>query len=317
VQRASTCSDQPGGAERFDQLRTELAQIGVSADPLPDYEGPFLGDIARRGQPSITHMTFNVQDSVVQRLGPQIRQVEWNQYLVYREFSPGAWFDYSGREFTTAPGDLVISDADTPFRTRATGAQYNHHAWLLPRHVLEPHLPRLPRPMVIHIPASSGVAALVVAYLDALSAQIDRLGEVEAGLVADNLGRLIAVACGGVAGDHREVVREARLDQARQYIDRRLASPDLDPESVAAALGVSVRQAHLIFEPSGESLSQYIRRRRLEECRAALQSPLAARRSVADIAFAWGFASLPTFYRAFSQAFGVAPGDIRALSHAS
>lgn len=311
-----SADDRPVG-ERFEWWRAELAQIGVDTAPpacLPPED--FRAAIGRRAAPALTHMTFEAPDALVQRQAGQIRSFEWNQYLIYREFSAGAWFDYDGWEFTTAPGDLVISDADTPFRTRALET-YRHHCWLLPRHVLEPHLPRLNRPLVAHIPAASGVVAPVSAYLDALSAQLDRMGEIETGLIADNLGRLIAVACGGLAGDHRAAVGEARLARARRHIDANLASPDLGPATVAAALGMSVRQLHLVFEPSGEGVAACIRRHRLEACRAALESPLSAGRSVADIAFGWGFSSLPTFYRAFSQAFGMAPGDVRAAAQAA
>ena len=40
-------------------------------------------------------------------------------------------------------------------------------------------------------------------------------------------------------------------------------------------------------------------------------SPIGGR-SVTAVAFAWGFNSLPTFYRTFRQAFGVTPGALRA-----
>jgi len=36
-----------------------------------------------------------------------------------------------------------------------------------------------------------------------------------------------------------------------------------------------------------------------------------AGRTVAEIAFAWGFADLTTFYRAFRRAYGAAPGELR------
>jgi AraC-like DNA-binding protein len=74
-----------------------------------------------------------------------------------------------------------------------------------------------------------------------------------------------------------------------------------------------VRQLHLLFEPTGTSFAQYVLSRRLEECRAALMSPIGDR-SVADVAFAWGFNSLATFYRTFHQAFGMTPGALRAGS---
>ncbi|HKM65268.1 MAG TPA: helix-turn-helix transcriptional regulator, partial [Acidisphaera sp.] len=72
------------------------------------------------------------------------------------------------------------------------------------------------------------------------------------------------------------------------------------------------RQLHLVFEPTGESFNQYVLRRRLEACRAALASPAEAGRSIVDIAFGWGFDSLSTFYRTFHRAFGIAPGDLPA-----
>jgi AraC-like DNA-binding protein len=62
-----------------------------------------------------------------------------------------------------------------------------------------------------------------------------------------------------------------------------------------------VRRLHPLFEPSGESFAQYVLRRRLEECRAALTSPI-GERSIAD----------GTFYRTFRRAFGATPAELRA-----
>jgi len=76
---------------------------------------------------------------------------------------------------------------------------------------------------------------------------------------------------------------------------------------------MSVRQLHLLFEPTGTSFARYVLQRRLEECRAALVNP-AGERSVTDIALAWGFNSLSTFHRAFRQAFGMTPTELRGRS---
>ena len=77
---------------------------------------------------------------------------------------------------------------------------------------------------------------------------------------------------------------------------------------------MSARQLHLVFEPSGTTFSRHVQRRRLEECRAALIANPA--RSVTDVAFAWGFTSLSSFYRAFQAAFGMAPRDLREAESA-
>jgi AraC-like DNA-binding protein len=142
---------------------------------------------------------------------------------------------------------------------------------------------------------------------------VHSLSDAEAGQVADNFCRLLAVACGRGAGEHGEALREARLAEAKRYIHQHLANPDLTPQTAADALRISVRQLHLLFEPSGASFAQYVLRQRLEECRAALAKPI-GERSVTDIALAWGFNSLSTFYRTFRQTFGATPTELRRHS---
>jgi AraC-like DNA-binding protein len=118
------------------------------------------------------------------------------------------------------------------------------------------------------------------------------------------------VTCGAAAGEHKESIRAARLEEAKRYIGPHLADQELTPEKAAAALKMSVRQLHLLFEPSGTSFAEYVLKRRLEECRTAITNPIGDR-SVTDIALGWGFNSLWTFNRNFRQAFGVTPGEMR------
>jgi AraC-like DNA-binding protein len=129
--------------------------------------------------------------------------------------------------------------------------------------------------------------------------------------VAENLARLVAVICGASKGEHREAVQAALVERAKAHISRRLADPDLGPATAAAALGVSERTLHLAFQPSGVTFADQVMRQRLAELRAALVSPLAAGRSVSDIAYGWGFRSLATFYRAFRREFGMTPSEMR------
>ncbi|MDR3372362.1 MAG: hypothetical protein P4L98_01415, partial [Ancalomicrobiaceae bacterium] len=117
---------------------------------------------------ALTRLTFDADSSPVRRLQTNIRKVAWDQYWIYREIGRGAHIQFGEREFTTLPGDIMIADADTPFHTLATHS-YHHDLWMIPRGVLDRHLPPLPRPLVIHFPASAGLASLLVAYLDALS----------------------------------------------------------------------------------------------------------------------------------------------------
>ena len=52
--------------------------------------------------------------------------------------------------------------------------------------------------------------------------------------------------------------------------------------------------------------------RLIESCRLLQQEP---DRQVSDIAFSCGFESLATFYRVFRRAYGLTPGDVRAVKN--
>ncbi|MBU1376376.1 MAG: helix-turn-helix domain-containing protein [Alphaproteobacteria bacterium] len=298
-------------SEQYAWYTDQLEQVfGIRSEPVLTRAGRYNARIDVLASSPLTYMTFRAENNGGVRLRRQISQVEWGHYCVYRELGNGILFDLAGREFTTSRGDLVVYDGDATMRSRAK-ASFNHAIWMLPRATLDPHLPLLPRPLVVHIPATLGLTGLAIAYLDALAAPIGDLSDEQAGLVADNLARLIAIACGAASRPHGEAIRTAKLDQIRQYVRAHLTLPGLDPEMAAGGLGMSVRQLHLLFEPTGETFGQYVRRLRLRHCRLALESPLTRQRSVADIAFSCGFASLPTFYRAFQAEFGLAPGDLR------
>jgi transcriptional regulator GlxA family with amidase domain len=125
---------------------------------------------------------------------------------------------------------------------------------------------------------------------------------------------MVAVACGAAAGEHREAVSTARLADARKYVERCLKDPRLSAPRAAAALSISERKLYALFEASGTSFAAHVRQRRLEECRAALIAD--PTRPVIDVAFAWGFGSMPSFYRAFQAAFGLSPADVREQARA-
>jgi len=182
---------------------------------------------------------------------------------------------------------------------------------MLPRAWIEPHLPSRRGPLSAQFAGSHGINGLVQAYLHALNNAIDECDSAQLPGVIDTFCRLLALACGGGPGDQRAATRAAKLQQVKDYIALHLSEPDLAPASVAAALKISVRQLHLLFEPTGTSFAEHVQGRRLKECRAMLEGPSGRARSITDIAYAWGFNNLASFYRAFRREFGVSPGELR------
>jgi AraC-like DNA-binding protein len=109
-----------------------------------------------------------------------------------------------------------------------------------------------------------------------------------------------------------EVLRQRRLQRIEAHIDANIADPALSARRAARALGMSVRLLHLTLAPSGESFGQLVQRRRMQACYALLCRP--GEENIAQIAFACGFNSLSSFYRAFRRIYGASPRDLRAAA---
>ncbi len=296
--------------ERFEFWRdVEASVVGVVAEP-DAHPGNFLhGQLSRLSGSTFLRFRFESDAHRVLRRPAEISRYPWNHYWIYREQSSGAWFEMAREQFTTKAGDVSFVDAAVPFRTRPLG-RYDHEVWLIPRALVESHLPKLAGPLAMNLDPAVGAQGLAISYFDALRTRIDSLSDAEAERAIDVLCRLLAVARGVAGDEQRESIREAKLEQVKRYIVEHLSDMALTPTQAALALGISVRSLHLIFEPTGTSFVEYVTRRRVHECRIALERSNGAR-SVTDIAFSWGFGSIATFYRAFRREFGFTPGDIR------
>ena len=109
----------------------------------------------------------------------------------------------------------------------------------------------------------------------------------------------------------RWVMRE----RIKEFVERRLADPGLDAETIARALNCSRRTLHYAFEREEISLHQYIWGLRLGAARRDLESGRCRERSITDVAFAWGFSSPAHFSRAFRARYGASPSQWVAGEH--
>jgi AraC-like DNA-binding protein len=153
----------------------------------------------------------------------------------------------------------------------------------------------------------------VSAYLAMLPARIDGIDPITAAQLAAQTLDLVALAFSMEAGRSARLSsrREVALYRLKAMIEARLCDPTLKPAAAAGAAGISVRYANDLLSQEGYSIERYILHRRLERARRALEDPAQARRSIGEIAFAWGFSDLSHFVRRFRSAYGLTPGDYR------
>jgi AraC-like DNA-binding protein len=103
----------------------------------------------------------------------------------------------------------------------------------------------------------------------------------------------------------------ARRAEIKQHIETHLRSPELTPTTIAAALGLSRRYLRMLFAAENDSVTAYIRRRRLEECAWELSQPQWRGRSITETASDWGFRSVTHFARAFKTVYGATPSAFK------
>src|SRR5258708_32304072 len=104
-------------------------------------------------------------------------------------------------------------------------------------------------------------------------------------------------------------VYEARMHRVLEYIDRHL-DEQLELDSLAKVAAFSPFHFHRLFTAwFGETLGDYVRRRRLET--AAMRLVAQPRLTVTQVALSVGFGSTEAFARAFKTRFGSTPTEWR------
>lgn len=105
--------------------------------------------------------------------------------------------------------------------------------------------------------------------------------------------------------------RRHRQKQIRHYIETRLHEPDLTPQRIADASGISTRALYQLFDGETGAVAGWILNRRLERIHADLTNPTHDALPIAQIALNHGFRNAAHFSRRFRQKFGASPREIR------
>lgn len=163
--------------------------------------------------------------------------------------------------------------------------------------------------------ADTAEVRLLTAHATMVSRMLGGLGPAGVDAARDTLAELARAAVGGGLDDVEPLLSPALAQAARDLADGRLTDPALSPAALARKLNVSARTLQRAFANEGQSLSAYIRDRRLDEARRALITPH-RRMTVSDIAARWQFADSGHFARAFRKRYGRTPTDYAATATA-
>lgn len=223
-----------------------------------------------------------------------------------------------GRSAVLRPGDLAIYDTSRPYTFEF---EDNVHTLLMvfPHRMVGMSADLLQQVTAVAMPGDSGIGKVISPFMEHLGANLDLLqGANGLRLMHSALGLITALLSAEVAKNSAPVddSRRRHTERIRLYIESHLADPELSTASVAKAHFMSIRYVQYLFQEQGQTVSGYIRDRRLERCRLELLDPAFDSQSIHQIATRWGLLGGATFSKLFKAAFGESPRQYRSRHRA-
>lgn len=221
--------------------------------------------------------------------------------------------DHCGHQAQLEAGDFALCDSAAPHRFTVDG-RAKIIMLRVPAELLREHLPTPEQFCGLRLGGNMALTPTMAAMLETLNTSVEAgFGSSYDARFARHMLEMLAMnyAVGFDARSPASSVVLGRQANVVRFIEDNLRDPALSPAAVATALRISPRYLRSIFATSGEKVSSYISRRRLEECGKQIRNPSWSGHTLTEIAFAWGFNSAAHFTRSFHEQFGVSPREYR------
>ena len=296
--------------KQFEFWRDEVCQPWLGLRAERDDAGPFNARVELHTLGKAQLVRARLPTYRLYRESAQIAQCSETAFCLHLIGSGVAHGHYAGQEYVARPGDMVLFDTGIPQASFAVEEELQSTVIHIPKkHLTRRLINAGPRP--VSLSTRDSVGALLASYIRSLSETVPSIPERATEQVGDVLCDLINAAFAPEQQQQRGSIREARLTAARNLINKKLANPGFSPADVARELGVSERYVHKLFEGTGYTFGETLLAARLNACRNTLMNEREDHRSIADIAYSFGFNDLSGFYRRYRTQFGQTPRETR------
>ncbi|MFC4119343.1 helix-turn-helix domain-containing protein [Nonomuraea zeae] len=301
-------SDLPA-KRRHDEWRGIVCDVLGPLDLRIHPSAPLRGEIeiGRLGPVGVGRIRTSTPHSIHRTQG-LIHRDNPELYRVVLAVSGNPRLSQGDRQARLRPGEFAVYDFNRPYELAYDSAvrlavfSFPHELLTLPA-----DLTALP------FSAESGAAALAVPLMRRVATDHQTYQPSSAARLSTVVTDLISTALAERAEQEPALPADSRrrvlLLSIHAFIEQRLGEMELDPATVAAAHHISVRYLHRLFESENTTVAAWIRRRRLERCRAELAAGGA--RPVSEIAARWGLPDSAHFSRLFRSTYGVPPAEYR------
>ncbi|GJE28639.1 helix-turn-helix domain-containing protein [Methylobacterium organophilum] len=295
---------------QFGFWREVLCEAFVALDPVrKTNEAGFRGMVSSRVLRDTLHNDIMSDAQFVNRGMKEIRRDPCEYYFVNFQIDGCCIVEQDGKVCEVRSGNFAIVDTTRPYFLDMRD-QWRIRSFRIPRHQLSPRLANLRHSTARCISGASGAGLIAAQFMRSL----DIIEENSSLDVQDNLNQsliaVIAAALGSALEFENRDCTQSRLAVRRsieRFISDNLADPSLSPDKISAKFKISRRHLYMIFADDPSSISETIRKMRLDRCARDLTYYKNA--NVFDIALRWGFNEPSHFSRIFKRQFGMCPKD--------
>lgn len=304
------------GASKVTRWNDIVAEVFTPLETKPICPDDFEGSIDSVQLGDIYLANVNASPAMVTRSARSAASSRERHYFFHMQLKGDLRVAQDGREALLNPGDMVLCDSALPYTLEYETDSSTLVMIASPNDVKR----RLPAPEIAlgqRLSGSEGLSATFSGMLASIWHQVKNGMDKEIGdRVGNNLLDMFATSCMEAFGSRiaDSAVASARRSHIRCYIESNLKDPELTVASIAAAFRISPRYLHMLFAEEDETISGFIRRRRLEECKKRLADQMWRHRSITELAYSWGFNNTTHFARVFRERYGVSPREYRNAS---
>ncbi|MBC7282293.1 helix-turn-helix domain-containing protein [Hoeflea sp.] len=247
-----------------------------------------------------------LNDVAHERSSQRIRQDDFEHFVVQMPLTGSLVTQTPDGVQVVKPGEIIFFDARRPYHTRSNGVHLL--TFSVARYLVERAF-AASEDLHGRILAA-GQSAILGDFMGSLTRHAGSLAGTGLSDSLNVFSDLLAMTLrqSEKLDDVSESMRD-KLHLARRVIEDELYRPDLNPDLIAARVGMSRSRLYELFRQFG-GVASYIQLRRAHRFRVLLSHARDVR-SMAELAFACGFASESHASRTFRDAFGIPPGRFR------
>ena len=296
--------------------RAEMERAFPPLTITPAEPGTFKAQYRSAGTEELQISDIQASAHLVERNPGMVSAKNFEYYKISLQVSGTGEMTQGNRQLQLHPGTITVYDTAQPYDLRFD-EDYRFIVAMFPKHALDIPAGLANELVAYPLDSTTGPGSMVSTYLMGLVENLEYLsgptGERLARTGLDLLTTLVATELDSTLPSSRPE-RRTLLVEICYFINEHLSNPHLTPEFIADSHFISTRQLYNVFQETGVSVAQWIKQRRLTECRRDLADPLHAALSVAQIASRWSFDEAAYFSRIFKENFGMPPSEWRRAS---